>query len=54
MITALMALNAEVVPTDSFFGQLMTRIDSWTQLGPVSFLISVVTGLLIVDRKSVV
>jgi small conductance mechanosensitive channel len=48
MIPAIMALTSETVPTESFFGQLMTRIDSWTQLGPVSFLISVVTGLLIV------
>ncbi len=48
MIPAIMALAGELVSSDSFFGQLMTRIDSWTQIGPIAFLISVATGLLIV------
>jgi small conductance mechanosensitive channel len=48
MIPAIMAFTSEAVATDSFFGQFMTRIDSWTQIGPIDFLISVATGLLIV------
>lgn len=43
-----MALSSEAAVSDSFFGQLMYKIDGWTQLGPVSFLITLGTGLLMV------
>ncbi len=48
MLPAIMALSSEAAVSDSFFGQLMYKIDGWTQLGPVSFLITLGTGLLMV------
>jgi small conductance mechanosensitive channel len=48
MLPAIMALSSEAAVSDSFFGQLMHKIDGWTQLGPVSFLITLGTGLLMV------
>lgn len=48
MIPAIISLSTDAVATQSFFGRVMHQIDSWTQLGPVSFLIDVVVGLLIV------
>lgn len=48
MISAIMALGSDAAASDSFFGQLMYKLDGWMQLGPVSFLISLVTGLLMV------
>ena len=48
MIPAIMALGSEAAASDSFFGQLLYKLDGWTQLGPVSFLISLGTGLLMV------
>jgi small conductance mechanosensitive channel len=48
MHPAIMALSSEAAVSDSFFGQLMHKIDVWTQLGPVSFLITLGTGLLMV------
>ena len=48
MIPAIMSLSADAITTQSFFGQVMHQIDSWTKLGPVSFLINVGVGLLIV------
>ncbi|MDX9985151.1 mechanosensitive ion channel family protein, partial [Sphaerochaeta sp.] len=48
MLPAIMALSSEAAVSDSFFGRLMYKIDGWTQLGPVSFLITLGTGLLMV------
>ncbi len=48
MHPAIMALSSEAAVSDSFFGRLMHKIDVWTQLGPVSFLITLGTGLLMV------
>jgi len=48
MISAMMALIGEAAAADSFFGQFIYRLDGWMQLGPVSFIVSFFTGLLMV------
>lgn len=48
MISAMMALIGEAAASDSFFGQFIYRLDGWMQLGPVSFIVSFFTGLLMV------
>lgn len=48
MISAMMALISEAAASDSFFGQFIYRLDGWMQLGPVSFIVSLVTGLLMI------